>query len=229
MLNDLSSLSKMSFYIKDTLNKSRIINKHYQNLIDNYENDFLSFPNIATKMQQMVDRYPNCIIGKVCENSLVDFPASSEPDVCIMTFMHRMAIRVIEYDISKLNGTEYPIYLDSVNMLANAKYGTPQYNIAMKELEEASVIHKEKNRHHPEYFSIDKKTPCVEKMNLLDFTEMILDWTVGTESNGFNFILSSVKDFKQRLNLDDITIEIIQRNIRLIMPPNLLTDDLKSK
>lgn len=219
---------KTKYHVIDTLKHVRAINENLQRLLENYEKDFLSFPNIIVKLEQVIERYPTTVIGKVCKNSFkYGNRYNTNNSDMLLVFIKDLTERIMSHDLSKISGAEYEGYKDVVYKLSGLEYGTKEHTAAISELDAPFLFHAKANRHHPEYFSVDGKTPIVEKMDIIDFTEMILDWTAAAVCRGFRFRLSSVEAKRKELDLDDITVEIIQRNIKLILPEELVINDIK--
>lgn len=227
MNNYDEELKKVKYHVIDTLKHVRAANENLQRLLENYEKDFLSFPNIIIKIDDVIDRYPNTVIGKICANSFKYSSSYIDNESAVLLFIKDLTERIMKHDLSKISGLEYEGYKDVVFKLAGLEHGTKEHTKAIAELDEPFKLHAKANRHHPEYFSVDNVQSVVEKMDIVDFTEMILDWTAAAICRGFKFRLSSVEHKRETLDLDDITVEIIQRNIKLILPEDLVINDIK--
>lgn len=84
--------------------------------------------------------------------------------------------RAGEHDQSKLEEPEKSIFDEVGPRLKQLKYGTVEYQVALKELGVALEHHYANNSHHPQYFQ-----EGVAGMSLLDLVEMLVDWKAASE------------------------------------------------
>lgn len=105
--------------------------------------------------------------------------------------------RAAVHDASKLQEPEKSIF-DAVGpKLKELKYGTPEYQVALKELGIALEHHYANNSHHPQFYK-----DGVGGMSLLDLVEMFMDWKAASErmADGGD-ILNSIRFNETRFGL----------------------------
>ena len=83
------------------------------------------------------------------------------------------------------------------------KFGTPEHKKFKKQLGIKETIdeHTDNNRHHPEFFNRD-----LSKMNIIDITEMIVDWYAAStrRASGKGVSFEEMMEFQQtRFNMSD--------------------------
>lgn len=111
------------------------------------------------------------------------------------------------------SSSEYNLYKEAVYAMKGLEFGTPEYNKVRPLLDQGFKLHSEVNPHHPEYYDNG-----VNDMDLLVFAEMIIDWCAAAIARGFKFKMSSVDNHAKRFNMDDEVLDIIKKNIELIIP-----------
>jgi hypothetical protein len=110
------------------------------------------------------------------------------------------------HDDSKLQEPEKSIFDEVGPRLKQLKYGTPEYQAALKELGVALTHHYENNTHHPEYFK-----DGIAGMSLLDVVEMLVDWKAASErmADGGD-ILNSIRHNEKRFGMSPQISQILR-------------------
>lgn len=111
------------------------------------------------------------------------------------------------HDNSKLVDPEKSTYDRYIPLLKKVKYGTPEYmKLKDKMYASGGNHHTKVNRHHPEYFENG-----IKGMNIIDFTEMCIDWYAASTNSDTSF-LDGLDANKKRYNLSDDIICIIRNS-----------------
>lgn len=108
---------------------------------------------------------------------------------------------------------EYDLYKEAVYAMKGLEFGTPEYNKIRPVLDEGFKLHSKVNQHHPEYYP-----ELIKDMDLLSFTEMVIDWCAAAIARGFKFKMSSIDNHVKKFNMDESIINIIKINVELIIP-----------
>lgn len=123
----------------------------------------------------------------------------------ILEVMNRMQ----GHDASKLLSPEKELFDLYTPKLKGSTYGSEEYKTFLKEMDEAIKHHYSTNRHHPEYHK-----DGIEEMNLIDLIEMICDWKAATERHTNGDIEKSILINKERFNISDQLVKILQNTVR---------------
>lgn len=111
--------------------------------------------------------------------------------------------RAEEHDLTKTKEPEKSCYDYFVPLLKKHKYGSPQYELIRKQMEEQGLKHHyQHNRHHPEYF-----TNGINGMTLVDLVECFADWVAASQRSDTKFDKSigyNVKKFKVSPQLEEV-------------------------
>ena len=92
-------------------------------------------------------------------------------------FANQITARAKYHDASKLQPPEKDIFDVWTPKLKEFKFGSEEYNAALKQMGEGLLRHYKSNRHHPEHF-----TNGVEGMSLTDLIEMFCDWMAAAQA-----------------------------------------------
>lgn len=89
--------------------------------------------------------------------------------------------RAEKHDNTKMEADEVEYFDEFTTKLKDSKYGSPEYMEFLENLKPALDHHYGRYRHHPEHFKNGMKD-----MNLIDLTELLIDWWASTlrHSNG---------------------------------------------
>ena len=144
-----------------------------------------------------------------------EVPYDSRPDtqkhideVCklIEHFIQELKTRGEEHDQAKMESPELEVFDEFTPKLEDAEYGSDEYNQFLEDMQVGLDHHYETYRHHPEHFEGDG----IEGMNLIDLTEMFLDWLAATKRHADGDILESIEKNIDRFNLSPQIIQILK-------------------
>ena len=102
------------------------------------------------------------------------------------------------HDLSKLESPEAEVFEEFTKRLAGSTYGSEEYKGFLAAMKPALDHHYAHNRHHPEHFA-----DGVRGMNLIDLTEMLLDWKAAGERHDNGCILRSIEINQKRFGYSD--------------------------
>lgn len=239
-------MEKALYHINDTLRHKSEVLKCASNLLSNYKKSHRSFINIIFDIvdeNEMVDNKDTTMYylfnntKKAIDNmkDVLKLDNDEIKELILRGFYKSLN----DHDISKVytdtnyiynshgvnkvfldynnyvytSSKEYDLYKDAVYAMKGLEFGTPEYNKIRPILDEGFKLHSKVNPHHPEYYPEQ-----VRDMDLLSFTEMVIDWCAAAIARGFKFKMSSIDNHAKRFNIDDSIINIIKINIELIMP-----------
>ena len=112
--------------------------------------------------------------------------------------------RGIEHDRLKLESPEVEIFTEYTPKLADATYGSEEYNGFLKGMDVAIQHHYAHYRHHPEHFE-----KGINDMNLVDIVEMICDWKASTLRHKDGDLLRSIEVNAKRFGYDEQLKQIL--------------------
>jgi hypothetical protein len=121
--------------------------------------------------------------------------------------INNLLSRLVCHDSSKYNTEEISLIIGKA-MLNNTTYGSAEYNIALKSVQDGVLSHYSKNTHHPEHY-----VNGIVGMSLFDLLEMLADWKSAGEQNGGD-ILSSLTINIDRYNIPEPIAKIISNTIQ---------------
>jgi hypothetical protein len=114
--------------------------------------------------------------------------------------------RAILHDKSKTEEPEKAIFEKYTPQLKKLTYGSKEYNNCLKKMQVALDHHYLKNRHHPEYYEINRIGPCptdrLSSMSLIDIVEMLCDWLAAVKRHEDGHINKSIDVNEKRFNID---------------------------
>jgi hypothetical protein len=128
----------------------------------------------------------------------------------IRVFCLKLHTRAALHDSSKLKSPELDYFSAIDAKTLDIKYGTPEYEEALKFLEPALQNHYAKNRHHPQHHPNG-----IKDMNLLDICEMFFDWLASTQRYKEGNILKSIAVNGERFKMSDDLIAIFNNTAYL--------------
>jgi hypothetical protein len=117
--------------------------------------------------------------------------------------------RAQNHDSTKLTSQEKEIFDIYTPKLKNSTYGSEEYKTFLKEMKVALDHHYDLNRHHPEYYQ-----EGIDEMDLIDLVEMLCDWKSATERHADGDIEKSILINKERFDISDQLIKILQNTVR---------------
>lgn len=113
------------------------------------------------------------------------------------------------HDLSKLESPEAEIFGEHAGLLADAVYGSPEYENSRQKTQIAREHHYAKNRHHPEHWK-----DGINDMTLIDLVEMLADWRAATERNKNGNIRRSIQMNKDKYEISDQLARIMENTVR---------------
>ncbi|RTL01280.1 MAG: hypothetical protein EKK57_05025 [Proteobacteria bacterium] len=113
-----------------------------------------------------------------------------------------------EHDASKFENPEAEIFAANNHKLAKTQYGSPEYDVLLKEVKVAIDHHYSKNDHHPEHF-----TNGVDEMDLFQITEMLCDWIAATKRNKNGNVHKSIEHNTDRFKLSPQLVKILRNTV----------------
>ncbi len=126
----------------------------------------------------------------------------------IYSMIEELDARARNHDASKLESPEAEIFGEFTPLLAQTKYGTPEYDELLKKVKPATDNHYAKNRHHPQHHKNG-----IDDMDLVDITEMLMDWLAATSRNKDGNIRTSIDINATRFNMSPQLANILRNTI----------------
>jgi hypothetical protein len=126
-------------------------------------------------------------------------------------FCTLLRARAQNHDKTKLESPELDYFIQVDAKTSDIKYGTPEYQEALKFLEPALQNHYAKNRHHPQHHP-----EGISSMNLLDIVEMFLDWDASCKRYKEGNILKSIEVNAKRFDISEQLVRIFENTAYLL-------------
>jgi len=123
--------------------------------------------------------------------------------------IHRLTIRAVHHDLSKLTEPEKSGYDQLTTRLADVVYGSPEYRAALAEAKPTIAHHYANNSHHPEHYPNG-----IAGMSLLDLVEMACDWKAASERTKQGSIAASLTHNRVRFEIDDQLSSILENTVK---------------
>ena len=123
----------------------------------------------------------------------------------------KLTARGVEHDRLKLESPEVEIFAEYTPKLADATYGSDEYNMFLKEMDVALQHHYANYRHHPEHFA-----KGINDMNLIDIIEMLCDWKAASLRQNDGNLLKSIETNAQRFGYDDQMKQIFINTAKML-------------
>ena len=117
--------------------------------------------------------------------------------------------RARNHDASKLESPEAEIFGEFTPLLAQTKYGSPEYEALLLKVKPATDNHYAKNRHHPQHWPHG-----INDMTLIDLVEMLCDWKAATARNKDGNIRTSIEHNTKRFGMSDQLASIMHNTVR---------------
>lgn len=130
-------------------------------------------------------------------------------------FTDKLTTRGVEHDRLKLKSPEVEVFAEYTPKLANATYGSDEYNDFLKEMDVALQHHYANYRHHPEHF-----TKGINDMNLIDIVEMLCDWKASSMRQHDGNLLKSIETNAQRFGVSGQLKQIFINTAKLFDEQN---------
>lgn len=135
----------------------------------------------------------------------------------LINFATMLLERAKEHDASKLESPEREIFIEYTPKLKGSTYGSDEYKEFLKAMKPALDHHYCKNRHHPEFntlncFDQGMESP-VTAMNLFDVVEMLCDWLAATKRHADGSIEKSININEERFRVAPQLSQIFRNTI----------------
>jgi len=117
--------------------------------------------------------------------------------------------RMQGHDASKLRSPEKEVFDVYTPKLKGSTYGSEEYKIFLKEMQNALDNHYEFNHHHPEHYQ-----EGIDGMDLIDLVEMICDWKAATERHADGSIDKSILINQKRFGISEQLTKILQNTVK---------------
>ncbi len=117
--------------------------------------------------------------------------------------------RGVVHDASKLSPEEKKAFDEFTPKLKKCTYGSKEYEGYLKGLKIALKHHYSNNSHHPEHY-----TKGINGFDLFDLIEMFFDWKAATERHEDGDIFKSLKINKERFDMSDQLISILENTAK---------------
>ncbi len=109
------------------------------------------------------------------------------------------------HDKSKLEEPEKSEFDRLTPILKDLKYGSPEYQDSLNELQIALDHHYKHNSHHPQHYDNG-----IDGMDLLDIVEMFCDWKAATMRHKEGNFEKSIDINKNRFNMSEQLVNIFE-------------------
>lgn len=116
----------------------------------------------------------------------------------IRLFTDKLTTRGVEHDRLKLESPELEIFTEFTPKLAEATYGSEEYQQFLQEMSVALEHHYANYRHHPEHFE-----KGINDMTLVDIVEMLCDWQASSARQLNGNLLKSIEVNAERFGYDE--------------------------
>jgi hypothetical protein len=114
--------------------------------------------------------------------------------------------RALAHDASKLEDPEKPLFDVYTPLLANTKYGSPEYKRHLKGMGEALEHHYRVNDHHPEHHRHG-----IHDMDLIQLVEMLADWKAATLRHPDGDLAKSIEQNAGRFGYGQPMVKLLKR------------------
>jgi len=121
----------------------------------------------------------------------------------------RLLNRARVHDDTKFEEPEFSKFAQVSARLDEVEYGSERYEELVAELDTALDHHYSQHRHHPEHYQ-----EHLERMSLLDLTEMLVDWKAASERHEDGDIFDSIEKNQDRFGYSDTLRSILERTAR---------------
>lgn len=141
----------------------------------------------------------------------------------IIELIHRQN----QHDQSKLESPEVDMFEKFTPLLRKSVYGSEEYKQHLSSMQTAVDHHYRVNRHHPEYHLLgpENQEPVeqspMERMNLIDLTEMTCDWTASSLRHDTGDIKKSIEINQKRFGFSDELKHILFNTVDFLQEQNI--------
>ena len=133
----------------------------------------------------------------------------------LLKMITALQVRSWEHDHSKLEEPEASGFEKVTEDLKGLTYGSDEYKEQLKKMKPFLDHHYEDNRHHPEHFENG-----IGDMDLIDITEMLMDWWAATKRHADGDIMKSIEINQKRFGYSDELKQIFINTINNLSTEN---------
>jgi len=126
----------------------------------------------------------------------------------LLKIITALQVRSWNHDQSKLEEPEAKGFEEVTKDLRGLTYGSQEYKNQLNKMKPFLKHHYENNRHHPEHF-----TNGINDMDLIDLTEMLMDWWAATKRHADGDIMKSIEINQKRFGYSDEIKSIFKNTI----------------
>lgn len=124
-------------------------------------------------------------------------------------FCAEISFRSSIHDDSKFRKDEFEVYSDNVEEFNKYSWDSPEERRLREKLTPAGVIHRKRNRHHPEYFENG-----IDGMNLIDLLEMLCDWRSAAERGPGDSIRKNLPTLQEKYNISPQLLKLLENTLK---------------
>jgi hypothetical protein len=126
--------------------------------------------------------------------------------------------RAHAHDRSKLAEPELSVFNEFTPKLRDSTYGSDEYKTFLKGMGEGLRHHYEVNDHHPEHFPPYDEGPGgsvegIQRMSLIQLTEMLCDWIAATRRHADGDIHRSIEQNAERFGYGEEIKRLLHQSV----------------
>ena len=123
--------------------------------------------------------------------------------------------RIVTHDQSKLRSPEWEMFREVTAQLRGLTYGSDEYKAQLQKMKTDGALghHYAHNRHHPEFFDLHHPEDGINKMNLFDLLEMLIDWIAAVHRHDDGNIHRSIEINKERFGMSDQLTQVLTNTV----------------
>ena len=127
-------------------------------------------------------------------------------------FAAELTYRSAVHDNSKFFPDEFDILSDNVCDFNKYLFDTKEEQDLRERLLPASILHRKRNRHHPEHFENG-----IDGMNIIDLLEMLCDWKSASTRVSGDSLRKGLPILKKKYNISSQLLKILENTARDFM------------
>jgi len=129
--------------------------------------------------------------------------------VLLAKFAAELTYRSAVHDNSKFSPDEFDVHSDNVNHFNKYLFDTKEEKELKERLMPAGILHRKRNRHHPEHFE-----DGIDGMNLIDILEMLCDWKSASTRVSGDSLRKGLPILKNKYNISPQLLKILENTAR---------------
>lgn len=142
-----------------------------------------------------------------------------------VSFCIRLLWRAVLHDLSRLRPCEFKDFSKNLSKIESSEYGSKSYYELLDEMKESINHHYLVNSHHPEHFFYNEEEGVeldlkalreradLSEMNLLDLTQMYIDWLACAKRLSNGDLNSSIEVNSERFKVSQDLKSIFHNTI----------------